>query len=410
MDTYQQKINECRQLVEQQLQWGNSSNWQTQDFEKLSEHIFEQTGQLLSTSTLKRIWGKVKYESRPNIATLDALAKFAGYSHWRAFENATATEAIVTHDEKEQSPYRKYTWVYFLAALAGFVLLASLAYLKRPPSLTFKNLVFKSKPLTHDLPNTVVFEYDASQSNADSVFIQQSWDRRLRQQVDKEGKIFTTTYYVPGYYKAKLILNDSIVKEQDVFIETNGWKGILDTKPKPVYLSDDAVKKKEALGFTQEQISNYYTADGEPAFFVLANVNRSFASIDSNNYQLTMQLQNTYNVPGKDVCKKTFVTILGSNSFINIPLCNKGCVGEVTLIMGNKKIPGTTNNLEAFGVDLSEKTALRCELANNIFKIFLDDVQVYAAPNPNIGRLAGVKIAFTGAGMMSGFNLTSLSK
>ena len=47
---------------------------------------------------------------------------------------------------------------------------------------------------------------------------------------------------------------------------------------------------------------------------------------------------------------------------------------------------------------------------NNVFKIFLDDVQVYTAPNPNIGRLAGIKIAFTGAGMMCEFSLKPLSK
>ncbi|MDJ1486422.1 hypothetical protein QNI16_38450 [Cytophagaceae bacterium YF14B1] len=373
--------------------------------------MFEKTGQLLSTSTLKRIWGKIKYNSRPNINTLDALARFIDYPHWRAFENATLSDKVPVDGNaieiKKTNSIYPIAAFYVLVALSSFVLLAFILYKKKQPPLKFENLVFKSKLVTQDLPNTVVFEYDASQSNADSIFIQQSWDRKLRQRVNKMGKVFTTTYYVPGYYKAKLIFNDSIVKEHEVFIETSGWKGILDLKPAPGYLNNEAIVKEDALGFTQQQIGSYYSADKEPALFVLANVNKSFTSIDSNQYELKMQLQNTYQKAGLDVCQKTFVSILGSSSFIMIPLSKKGCVGDVTLIMGDKKLSGKTNNLENFGVDFTKKVKLRCELDNKVFKIFIDDALAYTSPDPEIGKLVGVKVAFTGAGLISDFSLTN---
>ncbi len=74
-------ILKCRELIEEKLAWGKSEHWQNQDFESLREKVFEETGISLSTSTLKRIWGKVKYESSPNVATLNALAQFVSYEN-----------------------------------------------------------------------------------------------------------------------------------------------------------------------------------------------------------------------------------------------------------------------------------------------------------------------------------------
>lgn len=408
MADFAQNIQKCRLQIEQKLDRGSSMAWQNQDFEKLSEQIHQETGQVLSLSTLKRIWGKVKYDSRPNVATLDVLAQFIGYEHWRAFENAQEDLPKAELIEEKAKPSKANLpriALYMLGGMAclalGFWLLQNT--LPRTQSLQYSRLVFKSQPLTLGLPNTVVFEYDASHSNADSVFIQQSWDRRLRQKVDKQGKIYTSTYYIPGYYKAKLILNDSIVKEHDVFIETPGWMGFLDTKPIPMYLEKEAIAHKSAWGFSQEQLQKYPLNSLEPVLFVLANVNQKFAQLDSSNFELGLQLQNTYQAPGKDVCQKTFVSILGSKGLVNIPLCNIGCVGEVALILGNKVVSGKTNSLAAFGVDFSQAINLRCRLHEAKLTIFLNDKAVYSAPDPQIGKLAGLRVAFTGTGMMSGF-------
>jgi len=69
-----------RELAEQALSWENSGNWGDYDFEKLSELIFEKTQTRLSLSTLKRIWGKVRYDNTPTIITLNALARFLDFA------------------------------------------------------------------------------------------------------------------------------------------------------------------------------------------------------------------------------------------------------------------------------------------------------------------------------------------
>jgi len=79
------------------------------------------------------------------------------------------------------------------------------------------------KTVSKGVPNTVVFTYDLSQVTADSFSIQQSWDKRYREPIAKEGNHLSLIYYYPGYHKAKLIANDSILQIKPIHITTNGW-------------------------------------------------------------------------------------------------------------------------------------------------------------------------------------------
>ncbi len=55
------------------------------DFEDLSEHIYNRTGEMLSPTTLKRLFGYLKESVSPRISTLHILARFVGYSNYDAF-------------------------------------------------------------------------------------------------------------------------------------------------------------------------------------------------------------------------------------------------------------------------------------------------------------------------------------
>lgn len=57
----------------------------TTDFESLSVVIEHQTGELLSSSTLKRLWGYVTLNPTPRISTLDILSRFIGHKDFKSF-------------------------------------------------------------------------------------------------------------------------------------------------------------------------------------------------------------------------------------------------------------------------------------------------------------------------------------
>ena len=113
-------IAKCRELIEKKLAWGKSDTWRSQDFETLSEKILEETKVMLSSTTLKRIWGKVSYESTPNMATLNALAQFAGYENWRVF-TATDFQPLQEKTDVVRKPAFKIPFTILLFT-GGFVL------------------------------------------------------------------------------------------------------------------------------------------------------------------------------------------------------------------------------------------------------------------------------------------------
>jgi hypothetical protein len=140
MNTVEVLIEKTIKLYEFNTGWGDSDEWTNQDFVILSEKIQERTGVALSHITLKRIWGKVKYNSLPNTHTLNTLVQFLGYENWRDFksQNSNGAASAITlnqingnghsHaivDSKPES--KKKTWIVrsilVIAILAVLILL-----------------------------------------------------------------------------------------------------------------------------------------------------------------------------------------------------------------------------------------------------------------------------------------------
>jgi len=56
-----------------------------QDFDLLSQSIFDKLHERISSSTLKRLWGYVSSSAIPRESTLDLLSKFVGYANYEDF-------------------------------------------------------------------------------------------------------------------------------------------------------------------------------------------------------------------------------------------------------------------------------------------------------------------------------------
>ena len=55
------------------------------DFDLLSITIKQATSETISASTLKRIFGYVKYDAEPSATTLSILSRYVGYAGWSDF-------------------------------------------------------------------------------------------------------------------------------------------------------------------------------------------------------------------------------------------------------------------------------------------------------------------------------------
>lgn len=55
------------------------------EFNELARIIQKETNRSLSLSSIKRIWGYVKYDGTPSVTTLNTLARYNGYNDWETF-------------------------------------------------------------------------------------------------------------------------------------------------------------------------------------------------------------------------------------------------------------------------------------------------------------------------------------
>ena len=409
MDNEKLYLEKCLRRIEEKVGWGPGTGWQNQDFEALSERIFKETKVSLSVSTLKRLWGKIRYEGTPNVATLNTLAQFAGYENWRAFISNGFTQSSNGATTKERKPVtfskiRNGVLVIFAVGIVGalFWLMQS-----RPKKLEYDNIVFSSKVVTNTVPNTVIFNYNAKDSNADSVFIQQSWDPMRRYRVDKNLTEYTSTYYLPGYYRAKLILDSTIVAEHDVFIESNGWLGTVDREPIPVYATEEKIQHDGIV-----RLSNDFLTE-QKIDFEKEKVSTSFCRVVKEEvvpdtaFQSDVTLKNTLG-KGALVCQKTQILLIGTTGVIIIPLSIKGCVGELFLMAGEPR-DGRSNDLSAFGVDFSDWVTVQCRVKDKRISILVNGSLAFEGDyQSSIGNVVGTRISFMGTGEVKNFELRKI--
>lgn len=398
-------LQECRTLIEEKLGWGSSETWANRDFEALSARIESATHVKLSVATLKRLWGKVKYTSHPTLTTLDALALFMGYENWRTFQVQNQQPDNIQQAAEKRQPLRKKSVLLIPAALGMAILIILLLSNDNlpvglshapidPGAFSFNS----TKVLTEGVPNSVIFNYDASRAtDQDSIFIQQSWNTQLRRRVNRTGSHHTSIYYYPGYFRAKLIVNDQIVKEHDLFILSNGWVPVIERSSVPVY-----IETREAfVGGTMTIGPKTVTTNGIPLQpetpWVAFHNARNFGDMKSDNFIFETELRNEYG-EGAGVCRLTEIHIRLEGGALIVPLSIKGCVSNLQFTDKNGRIGDTS----ALGCDLSTWVTLRYEVRAGKGSIFINDRKAY---DMDLGfpalPIAGILYRFQGAGSVN---------
>jgi len=420
MEKEKQFLLLCRQQIELMLNWGDSSIWSNDDFEQLSGKIFDKTRVQLSISTLKRIWGKVRYENFPTTGTLNALAGFLDYENWRDFRqkneinnpapenNFDAAPAPGLLEDKAKPLSRKISVPVMLSIILLVILAAAyVSFKKRGTSVDLSKVKFEAIIVSDTLPNSVIFNYDASVFRSDSVYIQQSWDPTRRELVPGDGKQHTSIYYNPGYFIAKLVVNNEIKKEFVVSIKTKGWKGIIERKPVPIYLSASEIKGNGFMGISD---SVFHAKTGSPVFnetwVKFANV-QEYKDIDAGNFSLETAFRNSSAVEAS-VCRKVNVLLLGTNNAMIIPFSDKGCISDLNLLTASSYISGKDHDMRAFGCDFSKFQNLVCKVEKQRLKIYLNNKLILDAPQKQtLGKIEGIRFEFEGAGEIKNVKLST---
>lgn len=408
-------LRELKRLIEQKLSWGDSSAWVNQDFIALSKKMQEETGAAISHITLKRIWGKVKYEGLPQVYTLNTLSKFVGYESWRDFivnkdEGCPAT-AVVGYKTYPEGSISLFSNRWLISAAAFSLLVIVLAVIAAPRrKITPKDYKFSSHTTTgNHIPNSVVFDYDAKKSPDDSVVIQQSWDKKLRTVVSKNQHQHTLIYYYPGFFQPKLLVAGQVVKEHDLLIPSDGWVTAIMRSPMPVYFKKEEVVHDGRLALSAAEIKAQHIELNPDVLSVSYCNVKDFGPVYSDDFEFETSVRNDFK-EGSSVCQVTNIYLLCEGSAIGIPLCARGCESALNFFFTDYAVSGKQKDLSAFGVDFKDFARIRVRSSKGTAEIFLNDKLVYRVEKGIMhARIIGIDYVFQGTGSVDYSRLRNAS-
>lgn len=423
----QDHVARLRLQIEATLNWGESNSWNNYDFEKLTEHVSEKTGVALSVSTLKRIFGKVNYQNTPSLTTLNTLACFIDYADWRAFitaamadntniekdkakntagETAADKKQLVTReatpavtDKKRKTFFLQLVLpVLVIVAVAAAVFAFYSAHTK--PAYDPNDFSFSSKAMLGEgVPNSVVFDYDASKAKEDdSVFIAQSWDVRRKVSVSKNDKHYSSVYYYPGYFKAKLMIGNEIIREQDIQIQTDEWLGLIEADPGkvPLYFRKEEITHENKIAIDEALLNKYKISLMPDAPKTCLFNCGDFGDVSTNHFTFETEIKS--NVLS-NACRKVQVLLQAKDDMMMVPLASKGCIGDISLYAYGFQTSSKTDDLSGFGTALDQWTTLRIACKDDTLTFFVNGKKVYTAPlHIKPSQIVGVEYRFEGCG------------
>ncbi|MDN5203738.1 hypothetical protein QQ008_20275 [Fulvivirgaceae bacterium BMA10] len=401
-------LQHCRKLIEEKLGWGNSEDWSSQDFATLSEKILSETGTNLSDTTLKRIWGRVKYDNIPQTHTLNTLAIFLGYETWRDFKLAhnqlrgDLDTKTIPEERRSKWPKRKILVpILFVVVVIGTISLFVFQKenIKIPKDQKGK-ASFSSDPVTLGIPNTVVFHYDISELPVQNAFIQQYWDPKKRFRIFKERKEAASIYYYPGYFRAKLIVNSQLIREHDLYIKSDGWMATIQRDSIPRYILPNELIGTGHLGVTEEVLEEINNDPREDPYWLSYHYVDDFNGLQSANFTLETAIKNTYR-NGKSICQLSEIVILCTDGVIIIPMTIPGCVGNTRIMVHDVYMKGEDYDLSALGVDFSDWQHLKCQVKEKQVKLFINNNLAFTIDyQDDAGEVVGMRYKFKGSGMV----------
>jgi hypothetical protein len=399
-----------RSLVEKKFLLGaGEGKLKQRDLEYLGQMIEEKSGVSLSISTLKRIW-RNDLNQLPHATTLDALVSLLDLKDWQEFKKINApflakTSPMTLKEGRKSLPQLPIVVTGFATVLIGALILLQ-GFNKKDNSVIVRGEVgfTADKTISSGVPNTVMFHYDLSAVQADSFFIQQSWNPRDKVGIDPSNNYYSAIYYTPGFHFARIMANDSILKFTKVHIKSDGWLPLVkyDLRDKRhFYLDATAVRLGGVLKVDKPILQNASVDTGKD--FVLRYYNvRDFDGITSNNFDLETRLR-CEKLTGTEMpaipCPQMEIMLITEENVFFVPITTKGCIGELELLVGDVYKGGRDNDLSAFGADPYLWQTLRIKNENKHTTIFLNGTAVHELEyTKDFGEIKGMIFTFTGPG------------
>lgn len=398
----------CRSLIEKKLLLGGGTGRLRQrDFEYVAEVIEQKSKVTLSLSTLKRLW-KTDIQQIPHPTTLDAFVSVLDFPDWQTFKQShnLQPEPVASDLEKNRTKWTIKHVAIVLTTLGVAIFIVLQGFGRRGGVVVSGEVTFTAdKMISAGVPNTVGFSYDVSAVQADSFFIQQSWNPQDKMPVDPERNFLSTIYYTPGFHFARIMANDSVLMYRKVHIQTDGWLPLVKYNLQdkyPVYLDGERIISHGVMRATDHLLHRANVKMGQEFSVRYYNI-RDFDHITSSNYDLETRIkcdslvfeERLNTVP----CPNAEVMLVTEEGVFFVPFTTRGCVSELSLLIGDQYRSGKDTDLSGLGTSPFEWQTLRIRNENKEATVYLNGkTAIRLKYAKEFGAIKGIIFTFSGPG------------
>lgn len=395
-NTYQKRASTAKKQVEKKFNRGKSNVWRNKDYEDLCFEINIATKVLISTATLKRIFGKNRTHERytPQEATLEAMERYSGIS-----------EDFQPKVRVKIQPINNL-WSYSI--LLFLVALISLIFIKNQKNgQEIKSAVLKLQKIEGVGPATAYFEYQVPKLN-DSIILDYGI-LDLEDHIDPNSNHISQIYRYPGLFETKIKTRKKIISDTvPVFIPTNGWQALAS------YYEQPYTERYYPVPFEQTVSDGIFHPNKKflssigmdtTQIIVLRIDNFQKTETNGDSFHLKSRLKNINFWPAIR-CYSAFIRIVGEEGDILIKITNKGCSRWGEYRLSEVRHNGQFTDLSAFSVDMKNWNTIDIINKNKQVEVFIDGNSVFEGGYQKpIGNIVGLSVIFHGSGYVDFINL-----
>lgn len=382
--------------------FGEPGDWANHHFQALSESIKKSTGQHVSESTLKRLFGRKKTSGevyQPHVYTRDILAVYAGYPSWNEYRKKMA-ETSSEYDVQKTGKSLKL-WAAGAGAFLVVILILFLIRENRNPLRSF----YCENP-SGTIPFTSVFHYELRNSR-DTVYI--DFGNGEVFYLAPERNMITNFFKAADYPEVRVFTKKKILAKTKVHVKSGFWQGGVspnDTttafiafdrqdmilKPGRLYTMPEDLL---SLGFNHAE--GYYT---EYRYFDEFNV-----MVDS--IDLSIIARNRPEEGGRR-CYDIEVILRGEHHDFAVRLMEPGCYRYARFRAGEKSYFGRFNDLSSLGQNVNDWSSISLKSEKGIASVYFNEKHlVQEEYSEEMGRLKGIVVRFFGCGSIDAVKLAS---
>jgi hypothetical protein len=391
-----QFIEICKNNIENKLKWGESSQWSHNDFDELSVLIEKETGVVLSRNTLKRIWGKMKFDGSPSISTKNALARFAGYENWKDF--VTDNSGFRKKKANKKNKFAITVLVVVIVLLAAFFGVKYLpVQLKNTKFIDTSKVHFSVREKIGEVPFSVIFDYDVSEINADSVWIRHSWNPK--DLLDPKKHVRTILHFVPNYYCPKLVADDQVIGEACYHATTPGWLFLFPyaTWEPRFYQRLDTTRGYMQMSLQGLKENNINIA--KENHWVIYHLSKEFG-VSGHHFELGAGLMNHID-SGGFTCQEAEIEVHCERGAVRVNFTHENCIKNAWYRVGDVYKRCIDHDLSALGMNMNQWNQVKMQIKDREFVVKKDNkILIRDTFNTQLGDVKALHFHFRGCGMV----------